>query len=362
MNDTLHFLKLQMREIAGGYKLDVPPCPVKLNQNENPYDWPASLKQAVFERVRDLPWNRYPPFVPADFTAKVAQYVGADLAQVLVGNGSNELMYSVFASVLEPGRKAVIVRPSFTLYALLARLFGATVETVSLDAGLRFDIPALARASKDAALVVIATPNNPTGTVIDPMDLEHLVAASPALFVVDEAYFDFHGETALELTRSYRNVVVLRTFSKAFATAGLRFGLMVAHKEALPFFAAAKLPYNVNIFTMAAVETAMEHATTLKGRIDEIRRERERVTRELGSRGGVKVYPSRANFLIFETDRAPRALWRSMVKKGVLVRDVSTYPMLGRALRVTIGRPEENDAFLKALEFAMVDNPPEPAA
>ncbi|MCC6573734.1 MAG: histidinol-phosphate transaminase [Planctomycetes bacterium] len=357
-NDTLHFLKAQMRDIVGGYKLDVPACPIKLNQNENPYDWPASLKQAVFERVRDLPWNRYPPFVPSDFVAVVAKYLGVDPAQVLVGNGSNELMYSVFATVLEPGRKAVVTQPTFTLYSLLAKLFGATVESINLDAEMRFDAPKLQAAAKDASLVVIASPNNPTGSVIDPMDLEHMVASSPALFVIDEAYFDFHGETALELTRTYRNVVVLRTFSKAFATAGLRFGLMVAHKEALPFFATAKLPYNLNIFTMAAVETAIEHASTLKNRLDEIKRERERVMRELKARKGIKVFPSRSNFFIFETDRAPRKLWQSMVKKGVLVRDVSGYPMLSKALRVTIGRPEENDAFLKALEFAMVDNGP----
>ncbi|MCA8919119.1 MAG: histidinol-phosphate transaminase [Planctomycetes bacterium] len=352
-NTTLKYFKQQLPDLAGGYTLDVPDCETKLNQNENAWDWPAALKQEVFERVRDLSWNRYPPFHPNQFVAKVAHYIGADPEQVLVGNGSNELLYAIFVSTLERGRKVVIPQPTFTVYKLLADLLGAEVTTEGLNDELQYDADALAKASEDAAVVVLATPNNPTGSVIDPTDLEHLVNNSGALWVIDEAYFEFHGETAIELTKHCRNLVVLRTFSKAFATAGLRFGCMVAHPEAKPIFAAAKLPYNLNIFTMAAVETAIENAVTLKSRVEEIKRERERVARRLREYSGVSVYPTRANFVLFETEREPRELWKAMVARSVLIRDVSGYPRLGKALRVSIGRPEENDAFLKALEYAM---------
>ncbi|MBZ0136248.1 MAG: histidinol-phosphate transaminase [Planctomycetes bacterium] len=352
-NTTLKYFKQQLPGLAGGYTLDVPDCEIKLNQNENAWDWPAHLKQEVFERVRDLPWNRYPPFVAGDFVAKVAAHIGADPEQVLVGNGSNELLYATFVSTLEPGRKVVIPQPTFTVYKLLADLMGAEVVTAGLNDELQYDAEALEEASQDASVVVLASPNNPTGSVVDPTDLEHMVMTSGALWVVDEAYFEFHGESAIDLTRNCRNVVVLRTFSKALATAGLRFGCMVAHPEARPIFAAAKLPYNLNIFTMAAVETAIENAVTMKARVDEIKRERERVARKLREYSGVRVYPSRANFLLFETGREPREVWKAMVSRGVLVRDVSGYPRLGKALRVSIGRPEENDAFLKALEYAM---------
>ncbi|MBX3458749.1 MAG: histidinol-phosphate transaminase [Planctomycetes bacterium] len=350
---TLRYFKQQLPGLAGRYKLDVPDCPVKLNQNENAWDWPAHLKQQVFERVRDVPWNRYPPFVPAEFVARVARHLGADPAQVLVGNGSNELLYAIFVSTLERGRKVVIPQPTFTVYKLLADLLGAEVVTDGLDDEMQYDAAALERASQDAAVVVLATPNNPTGSVINPTDLEHLVFNSPALWVIDEAYFEFHGESALELAANARNLVVLRTFSKALSAAGLRFGAMVAHPEAAPVFSAAKLPYNVNIFTMAAIEVAMENAVSMKARVEEIKRERERVARHLRDFKGIKVYPSRANFLLFETGRDPRELWKAMVSRGVLVRDVSGYPRLGKALRVSIGRPEENDAFIKALEYAM---------
>ena len=354
MNDTtLKYFKQQLPGLAGGYVLDVPDCKTKLNQNENAWDWPAHLKQEVFERVRDIPWNRYPPFHPDTFVAKVAGHIGAEPDQVLVGNGSNELLYSVFVSTLERGRKVVIPQPTFTVYKLLADLLGAEVETAGLDDDLAYDVNALEKAAEDASVVVLATPNNPTGSVIDPTDLEHLVNNSGALWVVDEAYFEFHGESAIELTRNCRNLVVLRTFSKALATAGLRFGCMVSHPEARPIFGAAKLPYNLNVFTMAAVETAIENAVTLKSRVEETKRERERVARKLKEYSGIRVYPSRANFILFETGREPRELWKAMVKRGVLIRDVSSYPRLGKALRVSIGRPEENDAFLKALEYAM---------
>ncbi|MCA8910359.1 MAG: histidinol-phosphate transaminase [Planctomycetes bacterium] len=352
-NTTLKYFKTQLPGLAGGYSLDVPDCEIKLNQNENAWDWPATLKQEVFERVRDLPWNRYPPFQPDAFVAKVASHIGADAEQVLVGNGSNELLYAIFVSTLERGRKVVIPQPTFTVYKLLANLLGADIAVEGLDEELQFDAEALETASQDASVVVLATPNNPTGSVIDPTDLEHLVNTSGALWVIDEAYFEFHGETAIELTRNCRNLVVLRTFSKALATAGLRFGCMVAHPEARPIFSAAKLPYNLNIFTMAAVETAIDNAVTLKSRVDEIKRERERVARRLREYKGCKVYPSRANFILFETNRDPRELWKAMVSRGVLVRDVSNYPRLAKALRVSIGRPEENDAFLKALEYAI---------
>jgi histidinol-phosphate aminotransferase len=354
MSDTtLRYFKDQLPGLAGGYHLDVPECAVKLNQNENAWDWPAALKQEVFERVRNLPWNRYPPFLPDAFVAKVAAHIGAQADQVLVGNGSNELLYAIFVSTLERGRKVVIPQPTFTVYKLLANLLGAEVMSEGLDTKLQYDAAALEKAAEGAHVVVLASPNNPTGSVIDPTDLEHLVMTTNALWVVDEAYFEFHGETALELTRSCRNLVVLRTFSKALATAGLRFGCMVAHPEARPIFAAAKLPYNLNIFTMAAVETAIANAVTMKSRVDEIKRERERVMRKLREYKGLTVHPSRANFVLFETARDPRALWQAMVSRGVLVRDVSGYPRLGQALRVSIGRPEENDAFFKALEYAM---------
>lgn len=354
MNDpTLRCFKSQLPELAGGYTLDVPDCPVKLNQNENPWDWPASLKQEVFERVRNVPWNRYPPFDSSDFVAMVARHAGAAPEQVIVGNGSNELLYAAFVSTLEPGRKVVIPTPTFTVYKLLANLMGAEVIEAGLDDSLEYDAEALAKAADGASVVVLASPNNPTGTVVDPIGLKHLVMTTGALWLIDEAYYEFHGETVLDLTRNCRNVMVLRTFSKAFATAGLRFGFAVTHPEARPVFSAAKLPYNLNIFTMAAVETAIANAGVLKSRVDEIKRERERIAHKLVEHIGVKVYPSRANFLLFEPGRDPHEVWKAMISRGVLIRDVSKYPRLQGALRVTVGRPDENDAFLKALKYAL---------
>ncbi|MDC1142149.1 histidinol-phosphate transaminase [Planctomycetota bacterium] len=354
---TLKFFKQQLLGDDNAYTLDVPDCKIKLNQNENPWDWPAHLKQAVFEEVRDLEWNRYPAFIPTAFLEQLASFLGVDANQVLVGNGSNELLYAIFVATLEPGRKVVIPQPTFTVYKLLADLMGAEIDTSGFDDELQFDVQALERASADAAVVVLTTPNNPTGAVIDPTDLEHLVNTSQALWVIDEAYFEFHGETAIELTRNYRNIVVLRTFSKAFATAGLRIGYLVGHPDTVAVLDKAKLPYNMGHFSLAAARVAMDNAVSLRGRVEEIKRERKRLVRELSSRNGIKVHPTCANFILFETGCEPKIIWRHMVTQGVLIRDVSKYPRLEAALRVTVGRPNENDAFLAAFDAAMTSQP-----
>ncbi|MCF6228768.1 MAG: histidinol-phosphate transaminase [Planctomycetes bacterium] len=319
---TLKFFRKQLLAEDNTYTLDVPDCPIKLNQNENPWDWPAHLKQAVFEEVRELEWNRYPPFVPAEFHAQLAEYLGVSADQVMIGNGSNELLYALFVATLERGRKIVIPQPTFSVYKLLADILGAEVDTTGFDGDMRVDITAIEKAADGADVVVLTSPNNPTGAVIDPTDLEHLVNSSSALWVIDEAYFEFHGETAIELTKSYRNVVVLRTFSKACATAGLRMVCLIGHPDTVKVLNKAKLPYNVGVFTMAAARVAMDNAVTLKGRIEEIKRERERLNRELLSRKGIRIFPSRANFILFETPYDPKLVWRHLVTKGVLIRDV----------------------------------------
>ncbi|MHC4840113.1 MAG: histidinol-phosphate transaminase [Planctomycetota bacterium] len=354
---TLKFFKQQLLGKNNAYKLDVPECEIKLNQNENPWDWPTHLKQAVLEEVRELEWNRYPAFVPTAFQKKLAEFIDVDPSQVLVGNGSNELLYAIFVATLERGRKVVIPQPTFTVYKILADLMGAEIDTTGFDDKLQFDVKALEQAAEGASVVVLTTPNNPTGAVIDPTDLEHLVNSSQALWVIDEAYFEFHGETAVELTKNYRNIVVLRTFSKAFATAGLRIGYLVGHPDTISVLDKAKLPYNVGQFTLAAATVAMDNAVTLRGRVDEIKRERERLIRELESRNGVTVHPSRGNFVLFETNRNPKIVWRHLVTKGVLIRDVSKYQRLESALRVSVGRPHENDAFLTAFDSAMTALP-----
>lgn len=331
---------------------------VKLNQNENPYELPDSLKRQITERILQRPWGRYPEFVPEAVTGALSRFTGWPAAGILVGNGSNELIEACLMVTLAPGRRIVVVQPTFTLYRLLAKLLDATIDEVFLDREtMGFDVPAIAHAAEAADVVVLCSPNNPTGTLLESNDLERIVRAARGIVILDEAYHEFSGQTAVPHPGTFRNLIVLRTFSKAMAMAGLRFGYMMADPELAAEVHKAQLPYNVNIFTLAAAETVIENREVLAGAIQTLIRERGRLTSSLREMPGVRVFPSRANFVLIRTGCPPGELFDRMSSEGVLVRDVSGYPLLEGCLRVSVGRPEENDRFVSALGRALERTP-----
>jgi histidinol-phosphate aminotransferase len=327
---------------------------VKLDQNENPYELPADLKREVVDRVLRRPWGRYPEFVPAAVIKTISRFTGWTEEGILVGNGSNELIQASLSVTLGPDRRLAVPQPTFTLYKLMATTLQADVHQVLLDAdNLTFNVDKLIEASRSADVVVVCTPNNPTGNLLEREALVAVLNNAKGIVLVDEAYHEFSGETALPLLAEYRNLVVLRTFSKAMAMAGLRFGYMMAHPEIAREVYKSKLPYNVNIFTLAAAEIVVEKRSVLNRGIAALVRERDRVFAELQKRPVVRAFPSKANFILMKTAKPSRELFDLLYSQGVLVRDVSAYPLLDRCLRVSIGTPEENDRFLAALDRAL---------
>src|SRR3989441_4709302 len=327
---------------------------VKLDQNENPYELPADLKREVADRVLRRPWGRYPEFVPAAMLRTLSKFTGWPEDGILVGNGSNELIQASLNVTLGPGRQLAVMQPTFTLYKMMAVTLQAQVKEIFLDAeNLTLDAGKLIEASRTADVVVVCSPNNPTGNLIEREALESLLKSAKGMVLVDEAYHEFSGQTALPLLAGHRNLVVLRTFSKAMAMAGLRFGYMMAHPEIAREVYKSKLPYNVNIFTLAAAEVVIERRAVLTDGIAALVRERGRVFAELRRRPAVRVFPSKANFILMKTARPARELFDGLYSHGVLVRDVSAYPLLDRCLRVSIGTPEENDKFLAALDSVL---------
>ena len=201
--------------------------------------------------------------------------------------------------------------------------------------------------------MVLCSPNNPTGTWIEKQDLIRVLESARGLVLLDEAYHEFSGQTFLPLLGEFDNLVIVRTFSKAMSMAGLRFGYMVAHPEVVRQIRKGKLPYSVNILALMAAEVVLDARHLLDGAIGKIVDERERLTEQLAGRPGVRVFPSRTNFVLIETPHPPREIFDALRRDGVLVRDVSGYPLLARALRVSVGRPDENDRFLGALDRAL---------
>jgi histidinol-phosphate aminotransferase len=345
-------IKPEVRRLSA-YTLKHVKADVKLDQNENPYELPQELKEEVARRVLARPWGRYPEFVPASTTSALSKFTGWTEDGILIGNGSNELILAGLSVILGTGRKAVIPQPTFTLYKLLSSVFQADTLTVPLNKDFTFNVDALAEASKDAAVTVICSPNNPTGKLLEQEGLEHILKTTNGLVFLDEAYHEFSGQTGLTILPRYPNLIVLRTFSKAMSMAGMRFGYMMAHPEISKEIHKAKLPYNVNVFTLTAAELVLERPGILNAAIQALISERDRVMQEVRKRPHVEVFDSVANFFMMRTPKNAHDLFEAIYAQGVLVRDVSSYPMLDHVLRVSIGTPEENNRFLSALDKAL---------
>jgi histidinol-phosphate aminotransferase len=276
-----------------------------------------------------------------------------------VANGSNELIQAVLAVTVAAGTTVVIPEPTFTLYRLMTEVHAGAVASVALTDDLRFDVDAIVRAARgnDAAVVVLCTPNNPTGCWLRHDEILRIHDETDALILLDQAYVEFGGYDAIPLLDDRPRLVVLRTFSKAMALAGLRAGYMLAHPALAAEVHKAKLPYNINFFTEVAAAEVLCGRALLAGNVDRIRAERDRLLRELREVPGIRVFDSAANFVLFRVEHPSlthtQVFDRLLKDHGILVRDVSRYVMLERCLRVNAGTEEETGAFLDALRAIM---------
>jgi histidinol-phosphate aminotransferase len=255
----------------------------------------------------------------------------------------------------------VIPEPTFTLYRLMTEVNGGDPVPVPLTPELCFDVEAIVAAAADASVIVLCTPNNPTGSALTREEIVRIHDGTRALVVLDQAYVEFGGYDAIELLAERPRLLVLRTFSKAVALAGLRAGYLLGHPALVEQINKGKLPYNVNFFTEAVAAEVLRHRDLFRPQVAEIRAGRDLLYRELGAMPGIRAYPSEANFVLFRVEAEGldhRAVFdRLLGEHGVLVRDVSKYPMLAGCLRVNAGTPQENDAFLTALREILQEAP-----
>lgn len=327
---------------------------VKLNQNESPVDWPPELKAEVLRRLAARPWNRYPPVDAEALREGLARYCGVTPGMIAAANGSNEAILALIQSYAG-GKTVVLTAPGYSMSRPLALVGGADVLTVHLRPDFTLDAGAMLDAAlqSDAAMVMLASPNNPTGNAFGRPEIEHILQAAPGLVVIDEAYANFARDSFVGDLPRCPNLVILRTFSKAFALAGARLGWIVANEDVVSVVRKALPPYNLNVFAQEVALAALERLDLVLERVDLIVRERTRVSAALQDISGVRPYPSEANFILFWTQAPAGAAFEGLLRRGVLVRDVSGMPMLDRCLRVTIGMPEDNGRFLDALRAVM---------
>ena len=334
----------------------VPNIAVKLNQNECPLDLPDDFKRELIEAFFHTPFNRYPTEQPDRLCHALSDYVEWDPEGILVGNGSNELTYTFGLGFIDKGTPVVLPRPMFALYETVVRLHEGALTAIAPRPDLSFDAEAILEAVRrvQPGLVVLTTPNNPTGLAMPLGEIEPIVQEAPGFVVVDEAYVEFtEEESAQTILGTYPNLIVLRTFSKAFGLAGLRLGYMMGHPAVICELLKARLPFMVDRLAEMTALALLERPALIRERVALMKRECRRLTTALDAMEGVDVVPSQANFVIFKTVMEPKPLMDRLAEAGVLVRYMGGYPELQGYLRVNAGTPEENKAFLVALKEAL---------
>jgi histidinol-phosphate aminotransferase len=329
------------------YTLELRSAEVKLNQNESPFDFPPELKQQVLDRVAKRPWNIYPDFESISLRSAIASAYGFAPENILVGNGSNELLAAATGAFVGPGTPVVFPRPTFTLYEKLVTIAGGLPVPVEFDpdSGL-LPLDAMLDAIGDypGAIVIVCSPNNPTGGVLPPSGLERLLDTG-ATVLFDRAYDDFDGQAGVP--DLHDRLVTFSTFSKAWGLAALRVGWLASTAANCREIRKVKLPYSLNIISEAIAGIALENRDVRDRNVASIIAERERVFAAMREVPRITIFPTSANFITFRTQRP---LFEEFCSRGILVRDVSAYPRLASCLRVSIGTREQNDRFLAALK------------
>jgi len=358
VEQILQTIKPAVRNLRA-YSLSSHRASVKINQNENPWDVPENVKAETLRRLGSRRWSRYPEFVATSLQEGLADFASWKADGVIAGNGSNELIQSLLMVTVSEAKRVLISEPTFALYRQVTTVLGGQVVSVPLTATFEFDVTALTEAVQDSKpeVVILCSPNNPTGSLIEDADLIQLLETALGLVVIDEAYHEFAGHSVVPLLKDFPNLVVLRTFSKALGLAGMRIGYLLAAPQLVTEIRKAVLPYNLNVFSQTVAEVAVEmYEAELQPLVKRIIAERERLFAELSVIEGLQPVASRANFMIVRTTVEPRQLFNELLVREILVRDVSGYPMLKDYFRFNVGTPQENDQLIKALKEIMSGN------
>ncbi|MEN2984263.1 MAG: histidinol-phosphate transaminase [Dictyoglomaceae bacterium] len=333
-----------------GYKVEVKELPICLARNENPYDLPDEIKKEVLERLMSFSWNRYPDSKARSLKKALAEFVGMEEEYFLLGNGSGEIINIIANALLKPKDKVILPQPTFPLYSKIFLQKDVDLICITLNKE-DFSFPWKIFENyidKDIKLVVFCNPNNPTGNLLLNFDDLEKLKGFQGFIIIDEAYYEFSEITFLEFLKNFPNLLILRTFSKAFSCAGIRLGYLMANPEIIEYLENYRLPYNLNLFSQIAGEIVLKYWEVLKKRIEIIKSQREYLYNELKKISDLKVYPSFTNFFLLRSI-LKEDLERRLNQKGIAVRDFSKEMLLENTLRITVGNEDENRQFLECI-------------
>lgn len=337
---------------------DLPPYPqvetrgkIKLDANERAWNLPDSVRQSVAEQLQNIHFNRYPDSGEQKLRELIAADLGLEPTNVLVGNGSSELLAALCHVFGGPGRKIVFPQPSFSMYQTYIQMADSSPIPVQLapDWSLAPTAVVAAACQNEASLIILCNPNNPTGNVMPLTAIADIVANTVCPVVIDEAYVEFYGESALTILANNPRVIVVRTFSKAYGLAAARVGYLLAAADVCREIAKVLLPYHVNALSLTAAAIVYEQRAVFRSSIAATIAERERVAAALAKLPGIEVYDSKTNFVLFKTAAAEK-LTAYLAGESIDVRTFGANASLADCIRFSMGTAAENTTFLQAVK------------
>ena len=328
---------------------------IKVNANESTLGLPPLVEERVLNRLGLLAFNRYPNEEYYSLVEQIARNFSVDTSQVLLGSGSSEIIEKVFHAFGGAGHTVVYPQPSFSMYKIYAKAAEADGLPFDLDARFNLNVDEFIKTIREvnASLAVVCNPNNPTGNALTPAQVEQIAASIDCAFLLDEAYVEFYGRSAVNLVKRYPNLIVARTFSKAYGMAGTRVGYMIAQPSVTRMINKCFMPYHMNVLTLAAADVVYQMRNEFVPRIQMIIAERNRMSERLKTLPDVEVFPSEANFILIRLDAA-QELKDYLETLGIGIRYFSPSAFgLKNCLRISIGTRTENDEVFSAIESFM---------
>jgi len=330
---------------------------VKMDLNENFAVASDVMEKLLLDACRDIDVRVYPPPYGDMAIKALSDFLGFSESEISVGNGADEVLDLLMKAFVKKDSKVLVVEPTFPMYTYFTQLYGGRKVTVLLGPNFQLDIDTiLNKIDRETAILVLCSPNNPTGNQLREGAIKKILREFDGIVVVDETYVDFAKYTVIDWVRNFDNLVVLRTFSKAFGLAGIRFGFLVSNKSIVDYVKRVTSPFNLNIVTQRLIALALKNWNYFKEQIKCIIKEREWLRKNLDKIDGITPYSSDANFILFKVTKnslSSLTVAERLKSRNVLVKDRGNLPLLANCIRVTVGTRNMNETFVSALKEAL---------
>ena len=350
--DLMELVRDKIKDLKAYQVENLDEC-TKLHANENPYPPSPELLNKIFQRLDELELNRYPDPDCRNLKKTIANRTGALTEQIIIGNGSDELIQYLMQVLCDAEETIAFPDPTFAMYGITAQCLGLNPVSFPLNDNWDFEASSALKiiAEHKARIVFISYPNNPTGNCFSEQEIQQVIEQFEGIVVLDEAYHDFSGKTFLKQMEKHNNLVILRSLSK-IGLAGLRVGYGIFPVMLAEQVNKSRLPYNSNSISQWVANELLNDFTPVQNQIHSILEERDRLMDELSKLPAITAYPSDSNFILFQASRDGEKVFNNLKANGTLLRNLGSHPRLKNFLRVTIGTKQENDQFLSQLRKA----------